>query len=415
MTDTALARGSSSEQNGLAVREEFSAELQTAAASAEKQHEIQSAIVLARRFPRDEDQAFAKLMKACQRTSFADSAEYSFPRGKKKDERGQWVQNYVKGPSVNVAREAARVWGNIRYGIDVIRDDQESRSIRGWAWDLETNVKVQADDDFKKLTFKKGWDNKPDAWVPVDERELRELTNRRGAILVRNCILQILPKDLIEDSLEQAHKTLTDRASKDPEGEKKRIILAFGELSITPEMLAQYLQHPLAQSSPTEIADLRGIYKSIKDGHSTWGEYMNPTKDEAPPAGPAVITEEQRVALVNAAKATGQDLSAIVTTIGFEMLADITVDKFEEVLAAANTPVQKAEEPAKTETPATEAETEEPAPAEEVDPLDSLRANVRAALDDLPATKRKNLIAGKPMIGEMTEEELRQMLADATA
>jgi len=126
------------------------------------------------------------------------------------------------------------------------------------------------------------------------------------------------------------------------------------------------------------------------------------------PDVPEVINEEQRVALVSAAKTSGQDLSAIVTTFGFGMLADITVEQYEAVLAAVSAPVQK-EEP-KAEEPKSE-----DAAAEEVDPIEWLRANVRAALDELPATKRKNLIAGKPMIGEMTEEELRQMLADATA
>lgn len=258
--EQALQRATSVEETGLTTTQDFSSELSPTAAAAEKQFEIQSAIVLARRFPRNEDQAFEKLMKACKRTSFAESAEYSYPRG----------GATVSGPSVNVAREAARVWGNIRYGIDVTRDDADSRSIRGWAWDLETNTKVQAEDDFQKIVFRKGKGN-----IPTDERELRELTNRRGAILVRNCILQILPKDLIEDALYQSNKTLQAKAEQDPEGEKKRIIMAFSELHITPEMLGSYLGHPLAQSSPAEIAKLRGVYKSISDGNTTWADYIN--------------------------------------------------------------------------------------------------------------------------------------------
>jgi hypothetical protein len=270
-SEQAMVRATSVEDSGLSTTTDFSTELAPTAAAAEKQFEIQSAIVLARRFPRNEEQAFEKLMRACKRTSFAESAEYSYPRG----------QTTVAGPSVNVAREAARVWGNIRYGIDVTRDDADSRSIRGWAWDLETNTKVQAEDDFKKVVFRKGYNGAPGKNIPTDERELRELTNRRGAILVRNCILQILPKDLIEDALFESNRTLQDRAAKDPEGEKKRIIMAFSELRITPEMLGAYLTHPLAQCSPAEIAKLRGIYKSISDGHTTWAEYVNGNSDVA--------------------------------------------------------------------------------------------------------------------------------------
>ena len=247
------------EEGGLTTTTEFSTELAPTAAAAEKQFEIQSAIVLAKKYPRDEDAAFQKLMKACGRTSFAEEAEYSFPRG------GQ----QVRGPSVNLAREAARVWGNVRYGITILRDDTGSRQIQGWAWDLETNTKISAEDDFRKLIFRKG-----KGWIEPDERDLRELTNRRGAILARNCILQVVPKDLIEDARAKCNETLRATAAKDPDAARKKIILAFSELNVTPEMLSAYLEHPLAQASPSEIADLRAVYKSISDGNTTWADYV---------------------------------------------------------------------------------------------------------------------------------------------
>jgi hypothetical protein len=269
------------EETALATRTEQTAELAPTAGAAEKQFEIQSAIVIAKRFPRNEDGAFQKLMKAAGRTSFADDAKYSFKRGKRKDERtGKWTDNFVEGPSVNLAREAARVWQNIRYGLEIIRDDEESRQIRGWAWDVETNTKVTAEDDFKKLIQRKNRDGEGTVWVKPDERDLRELTNRRGAILIRNCILQLLPKDLIEDALQKCNDTLLNHARQDPEGARKKIILAFSELNVTPEMLEQKLGHKLAECSPGEIAELRGIYKSISDGNSTWAEYVEPKKSE---------------------------------------------------------------------------------------------------------------------------------------
>lgn len=248
------------EDGGLTTTTEFSSELAPTAAAAEKQFEIQSAIVLAKRFPRDEDLSFQKLMKACGRTTFAEDAEYSFPRG------GQ----SVKGPSVFLAREAARVWTNIRYGLTITRDDSNSRQIQAWAWDLETNTKISAEDDFRKLIFRKG-----KGWIEPDERDLRELTNRRGAILIRNCVLQILPKDLIEDALSKCRETLRTNAAQDPDAARKKILLAFSELNVSAEQLAAYLGHPVAQSSPAEIADLRAVYKSISDGNTTWGDYVN--------------------------------------------------------------------------------------------------------------------------------------------
>lgn len=254
------------EETALATRTEQSFELAPTAGAAEKQFEIQSAIYIAKKFPRNEDGAFHKLMKAAARTSFAEDAGYSFPRGESK----------VEGPSINLAREAARVWTNIRYGLDVIADDDEKRTIRGWAWDLETNTKVTAEDTFKKLIYRK-----KGGWIKPDERDLRELTNRRGAILIRGCLLQLFPKDLIEDAMERCKETLRKQAAQDPEAARKKIILAFSEINVTPEMLEQKLGHKLAESSPAEIAELRTIYKSIVDGNSTWAEYVEPKKHES--------------------------------------------------------------------------------------------------------------------------------------
>jgi DNA-binding transcriptional MerR regulator len=264
-TDHALVKTGSIEENGLSTRQNFSGELAPTAAAAAKQADIQSAIVVAKRFPRDEDAAFEKLMKACKRTSFAEDAEYVFPRG------GQ----SVRGPSVNLAREAARVWGNIQYGLTITRDDPGSRQIQGWAWDVETNTRITAEDDFRKLIYRK-----KDGWVEPDERDLRELTNRRGAILIRNCILQLLPKDLIEDAVARTHETLKSKAAEDPEGSRKRIIESFSSIGVSAEMLKTYLGHPIAQSSPAEIANLRPIFQSIRDGNSTWKQYVEPSPEE---------------------------------------------------------------------------------------------------------------------------------------
>ena len=253
-------------ESGLALQEtqDKSGELATAGAAAAAQHEIQSAIIIARKFPRNEEGCFQKLMKACSRVSFAEDATYSFPRGKKED----GTPNIVSGPSVNLAREAARVWGNIRFGLYIVHDDDETRLIRAWAWDVETNTKIEVEDDFKKLIQRKG-----QGWIIPDERDLRELTNRRGAIALRNAILQILPKDLIEDALFACSKSAESDAKENPDGARKKLLIDFGVINVTVEMIEKVLGHPFSQSSAKELADLRGVCKSIMDGHTTWAEY----------------------------------------------------------------------------------------------------------------------------------------------
>lgn len=280
------------EETALSHRIEHSSELAQTGAAAEKQFEIQSAIIVARNFPRNEDAAFEKLMKACKRSAFAEDAAYSYPRGGEK----------VEGPSVNLAREAARVWGNIRHGVEVIRDDENSRQIRAFSWDMETNVKITAEDDFAKLIYRK-----KGGWQIPDERDLRELTNRRGAILKRNCILETLPKDLIENALLECKKTLQSGAQQDPDGARKKLILAFSELNVTPEMLEKKLGHPLVQCSPSEIVELRAIYKSIDDGNSKWSDYVGNGEHAATDLGEVGKKSEAPAASSPAAAAAPTD------------------------------------------------------------------------------------------------------------
>jgi len=307
-TDQALAKTGSIEETGISTKQSYSGELAPTAAAAQKQADVQSAIVVAKRFPRDEDAAFGKLMKACKRTSFAEDAEYVFPRG------GQ----QVRGPSVNLAREAARVWGNIQYGLSITRDDPASRQIQGWAWDVETNTRITAEDDFRKLVFRK-----KDGWIEPDERNVRELTNRRGAILVRNCILQLLPKDLIEDAVAMTHETLKSKAAEDPDAARKKIIDAFSSIGISPEMLKAYLGHPIGQSSPSEIANLRPIFQSIRDGNSTWNEYVNPS-----PEAQAADLKAKTQARVDDLKAKQEQ---VVTTPTNESELPIEIKRFQEL------------------------------------------------------------------------------------
>ncbi len=223
--------------------------------------EIQATIILANKFPRNETRSFGKLMKSCARLSFANEAEYSFPRG----------GTTIRGPSVNLAREAARTWGNIRYGLKIIADGEDDITIEGWAWDIETNVKVACQDSFQKLIQRKG-----KGWVKPDERDLRELVNRRGAIAIRNSILQLLPRDFIEDAQNECKNTRKSNQV-DPEKAIKDLIKAFSKLKpfgISVEQLEKYLNHPLKECGPDELDDLRLVYSSLLDGNSKWGDYV---------------------------------------------------------------------------------------------------------------------------------------------
>jgi len=232
-------------------------ELQEAQATAFALQEIQGAMLLAKRFPRDYKECSQQLNQACKRKALAEKAEYGFPRG----------GTLVKGVTVVLARVAAQCWGNMRWGVDILRDDNYSRHIRGWAWDIERNTKSQSDSVFKKLIFRKG-----KGWMTPDERDLRELTNRHGAICVRNAILEILQRDYVDDGAAQCRKTLTNGIV-DPKQSAKEMLWAFGDYNINVEILNEYIGHE--QWTKEDIVELQSVLNSIKDGQAKPDEFFN--------------------------------------------------------------------------------------------------------------------------------------------
>lgn len=270
------------QNNALETTTTNSTELQTSRSQAEAQHTIQAAMIIAQQMPRDEQRALAALTMSCNRPSFAEKAEYSFPRG----------GGRVTGPSVHMAREIARVWGNIQYGFNIVNDDDDSRTIQAYAWDLQTNTKVFSADAFKKRIQRKDKKTGSTKWVRPDERDLRELTNRRAAICVRNCILQLAPADLVEDAVERARKTALMGVSDNIDNVRKGIISGFASLNIEPDEVEEYMGAKLKHLTPDQLSDLRKIYQSIKDGNSRWSDYVQ--IEEPAPKSKATTTSRKK-------------------------------------------------------------------------------------------------------------------------
>lgn len=313
------------ETTALAVREEQTGELQTTTAESLAQHEIQGAIIVAQRCKRNEDVAYAAIIRSCQRPTFAADATYSFPRG----------GSMVTGPSVYLAREFARVWGNIRHGCHIIADDDKSRTIRAWAWDVQTNAKCEQDDTFQKMVQRKR-DGRTQ-WVPADERDLRELTNRRAAIAKRNCILELLPSDMVEDALKQAADTVRNTAAKDPDASRKAIVKAFTGLNVPVAELEAHLGHQVSLCTPAEIVELQQIYKSINDGGFSWRDYYTPPSANADQVASKMAAKTQEAPRRFLSKPQQKRINDLVKQLGLNpqqvdgFLAKFQVDKVENL------------------------------------------------------------------------------------
>lgn len=259
-------------------------ELQAGAASmaAREESEVKAAVVLARNFPRDEQAAFVAMQRSAKRPTFAIGALYSFPRGGRA----------ITGPSVKMAREMARCWGNMQHGIRLLSMDQDYVQVEGWAWDLQTNTRVASEAKFKRLIQRKRGSTV--VWEEPDERDLRELVNKHGAVCVRNSILQLMAPDVVDELERMCLETNQKAAEGDIEEDRDQVLrslaAAFSNMGVTTKMLEHYLGHTLEVITPAELVDLRAVFTALRDGSAERSAYFEM------PGAPAAPGHQSRAA-----------------------------------------------------------------------------------------------------------------------
>ena len=234
--------------------------------------EVQAAMVVAKRFPRDMNAAYARILQACKRKSLAEQGSYAYPRGGTK----------VTGPSIRLAEVLQQNWGNMEAGvIELERRDGESVAM-AYAWDLETNsrdIKVFTVQHVRERTSQKGGNV-----ALTDPRDIYELVANMGARRKRACILAMIPGDIVDAAEAECDKTLKGDNTEPLVDRVRKVAAAFMDLNVTTAMLEKRLQHNLDAINETELVALRKIYSSIKDGMSTSADWF-PVDPTDQPAG----------------------------------------------------------------------------------------------------------------------------------
>lgn len=256
--------------------------LSTAAAGVQSRQmaEVQSAMIIAKKFPRDEDACHDRIMKACKRTRLAMQAEYVFPRGKEK----------VTGPTIRLLETIAQAWGNIDFGvIEIERREAESLCIcQAYAWDLETNTRRTSNFAVSFVVKAKGKLEKI-----TDPRDLQAHIQAQGARHVRNCIAAIVPGDVVDDAIDQCRQTLKQaEGGKSPKERMTGMVPAFGELGVTPGMLVAFLKHNLESTTEAEFQKLRKIYQSLKQEASNVEDWF-PVDGVVEPTAAGELKQDQ--------------------------------------------------------------------------------------------------------------------------
>lgn len=230
--------------------------------------EVQAAMVVAKRFPRNETQSINRILQSCKRKALAEQAMYEYPRGGTK----------VTGPSIRLAESMAQNWGNLDFGIIELEQKNGESQVMAYAWDLETNTRQT-----KIFTVPHIRSTKKGNVALTDPRDIYEMVANQGARRLRACILGIIPGDVIDLAIEQCNETLAGQCTGPLIDTVRQIAKTFQDAyGVTALMLEKYIGCKLESFTMNDLIRLKKVYRSLNDGMAKREDYfeMLPEEDE---------------------------------------------------------------------------------------------------------------------------------------
>ena len=225
--------------------------------------EVQAAMVVAKRFPRNENDSWNRIMRTCQRQSLAERAMYEFPRGKET----------VTGPSIRLAEAIAQNWGNIDFGFIELDNKNGESQVMAYCWDLETNTRQS-----KVFTVPHVRATKKGNYALTDPRDIYEMVANQAARRVRSCILSIIPGDVVDAAVSVCQETLCGGAGQVHEKVQATLNVFREKFNIPQQAIERYIGCKASAFTPQTIVRLRGVYTAIDEGRATIEDYFDVPK-----------------------------------------------------------------------------------------------------------------------------------------
>jgi hypothetical protein len=183
----------------------------------------------------------------------AKTCNYSVPRGGKQ----------ITGPSVHLAKIIAQVWGNMRIDAKVIDIDQTRITSEAICWDLESNLAIKTQIK-RSITGRQG---------RFSEDMITVTGNAANSIALRNAILSVVPKGIVDKIYNAAKQTITGDISDKNKLIAKRVQVfsslrdAFGVSD--KEILFAVGKAAIDFVDGDDIVTLVGVGQAIRDGDTT--------------------------------------------------------------------------------------------------------------------------------------------------
>lgn len=222
--------------------------------------EAQGKLIIAKNFPRDEHLAYAKVMEACKRRSLAEKAIYSYPRS----------GSTISGPSIRLAEELARCWGNVDFGIKELSQKDGESEMSAYCWDMETNT--MSSQTFVVAHVR---DTKKGQVRLTEQRDIYENNANMAGRRLRSRILAILPPDLVEAAVAECKKTLAGDNEIPIADRINKMVASFAKFGVKIDTLEKRLGRKIDTMTTEDICEYAGIYNSLKDGNSSISDWFD--------------------------------------------------------------------------------------------------------------------------------------------
>ncbi len=224
--------------------------------------EIDVQVATAKAYPRDINQVMNKIATLAKMDKeTAQDCFYVLRRG----------NSVIEGLSVRMAEIIAHSWGNLRVKAETIANDGKKITAQATCFDLESNVAVCKTSD-RPIVDKNGKTYSVDMQVVT--------SNAAQAIAFRNAVLAVIPKAITKKIVNEV-KQVAFGNGLDVETSRQNLVLYFGKLGVSEDMLLEYLQVKKRDDIDNEkIFELRGLRTAIEEGSTTVQEcFIKPVEE----------------------------------------------------------------------------------------------------------------------------------------
>lgn len=216
--------------------------------------EVLASVELALRMPRDPVVAVETMRRACGIKGLAERAFFSYRR----------LGSNITGPTVHLARELARCFRNIAYGVaELDRDDAGGQSqVIAFAWDIEANVRSST---VFVVPHARDVDGKVKPLTSL--RDVYENNANAAARRVREQIFAVLPQWYVDEAVALCRDTLTTGGGVPLERRIATLVSMFDErFRVSQAQLVEHLGRPADKWTPTDVVTLEVLGRSLSNG-----------------------------------------------------------------------------------------------------------------------------------------------------